>query len=125
MGQEARRARERATSRFQGVTKETDHAITRAYIALAESSVSGRSHYSDGKEGKVDSGAARDPGCVDERAIDQYMDDEEWEARERREGRDVHIPHFPLAPSNPHTNDRDQKPHVAKGKLFSRGWKWR
>ena len=87
---EARRARERAEKRFQTVTKETDWRIAKAYVALAETVDSESLSKEDvSKKAQLTS-------TVEGRAMDQYLDDEEWEARERHEGRGVHIPGFPL-----------------------------
>ena len=78
---EARRARERAEKRFQTVTKETDWRVAKAYVALAEDT-------EDDPSGKEDASKKRTLETSTEgRATDQYLDDAEWEAQERREGR--------------------------------------
>ncbi|KAH9838399.1 uncharacterized protein C8Q71DRAFT_527835 [Rhodofomes roseus] len=111
---EARRARERAESRFRVLTKEADYRVARAYVAVAGL---GDSDAADAfredemkKVGAVDGaadklrkrhpsssteGAAGGSG-VEGRAVDRYLDDEEWEERQRREGRGIEIPAFPL-----------------------------
>lgn len=107
---EAHRARERAEKRFQTVTKETDWRIAKAYVALAEDGEPS----SVGKEGP--SGKVSQDSSVEGRAMDQYLDDAEWEAEQLRDGRGVHIPPFPYA----------AQPTARKGKgsEASRRWRW-
>lgn len=98
------------------MTKETDWDVARAYVALAEQNLDTDADDDsaaalEGKEygrekmvarveeggGGDDNGAPRPDGVsMEERAVDRYMDDDEWEERERREGRGVSIPRFPL-----------------------------
>ncbi|KAI0035418.1 hypothetical protein K488DRAFT_43432 [Vararia minispora EC-137] len=90
--EDARRARERAQKRFQSVTKEVDWRVARAYVAIAEdgeSPSSGTKNCAEKRKTKV-----REP--LESRAVGQYMEDEEWEAEERRAGRGMLIPRFPL-----------------------------
>jgi hypothetical protein len=88
----ARISRERAAKRLQTVTKETDWRIAKAYVALAGDADDDVAQSKENVSKK-----APLPSSMDSRAVDQYLDDEEWEAQERREGRSVHIPRFPFA----------------------------
>jgi len=81
------------------VTKETDWGIAQAYVALAEDSDSEPDVTSLKQlEGEKSSqqGTARTRTTVEERAVDRYLDDDEWERRERAEGRGVHIQRLPV-----------------------------
>lgn len=105
---EARRAREKAERRLQMLTKEVDWRVAKAYVALADAP--GGEDIIAPDEGKVEGTEkvekkvlVRDPYTgvesslnLETRAIDRYLDDDEWEERERRAGRDVSIPKFPL-----------------------------
>lgn len=106
---EAARARERAEKRMQTVTKEADWRIAKAYVALASlSSDHDETQTMKAKEGiqAVDEqslptksvpreGVAS--GSLEAQAVNHYLDDEEWEQRERGAGRGVVIPKFPLS----------------------------
>ena len=110
---EAHRTRERAEKRFQTVTKETDWRIAKAYVALAENADPSPLLKEDTfKKVQQDS-------SVEGRAMDQYLDDEEWEVQQRREGRGVHIPPFPYTASS-----RTQKGKASEAASSSR-WRWR
>ncbi|KAI0635686.1 hypothetical protein C8Q77DRAFT_1155458 [Trametes polyzona] len=98
----AKLARERAETRFQALTKETDRDVAKAYVALAD--------IPDGKERDFkeyeDAGLRKrrvrsvddvGEGSLEGRATDHYFDDEEWEARERADGRRAALPPFPYA----------------------------
>lgn len=101
---EAQRARERAEKRMQTLTKEADWRVAKAYVAVA--SLSDSDDDVNGvpkpKEDHVDELKARlnaegeGSRSLEARAVDRYLDDEEWEERERRGGRGVVIPRFPL-----------------------------
>lgn len=128
---EAKRKREIAESRFRNVTKEVDWDVAKAYVALAEGhspaaedrnnaelplkeSEYDYEHRQVVKEkrhlGKVSSGEGNSSiPTLEERAVDQYMDDDEWEARERREGRGVVIPRFPLFGGGSSGKGREEK----------------
>ncbi|KZT07653.1 uncharacterized protein LAESUDRAFT_651034 [Laetiporus sulphureus 93-53] len=123
---EARRARERAEKRFQVLTKEADWRVARAYVAVADvddpdesgelksKSKSFESTLDMPKQRRVGGSAE---GRLEERAIDRYLDDEEWEERERREGRGISIPSFPYfrdASSSSRIGDSSEK----------RWWRW-
>jgi len=90
------------------VTKEGDWDVARVYVALADNPHSSippddsGEVYEDVKEKEKmerENGGASGSSTLEERAVDRYMDDDEWEARERRGGRGVLIPRFPLAAS--------------------------
>ncbi|KAI0254949.1 hypothetical protein BJV78DRAFT_1350650, partial [Lactifluus subvellereus] len=95
--EEAQQTRVRAQVAFQRVTKETDWGIAQAYVALAEDSDSEPDVTSlklEGAEKKSQQGigrAARTRTALEERAVDRYLDDDEWERQERAKGRGVHI----------------------------------
>ncbi|KAI0346531.1 hypothetical protein BDW22DRAFT_1481563 [Trametopsis cervina] len=126
----ARRARERAEKRLQTLTKETDWRVAKAYVALADPEVAeadGAEQWkeAEGKELKPThvrpSMNGETSGGLEAAAIDRYLDDEEWERRQRQNGRGVSIPRFPLFETNVWAGGSGKKP--ASGKLFS-GWKW-
>lgn len=97
--EKARRARGRAHVAFQHVTKETDDRIAQAYVALADDSDSGSDVLPLKDEGeKLSRGAdlTNLKRTLEERAVDRYLDDDEWERQERAEGRGVHIQRFPI-----------------------------
>ncbi|KAF8311044.1 hypothetical protein DL93DRAFT_2083702 [Clavulina sp. PMI_390] len=96
---ERERAQERATKRFAFVTKEVDYRVARAYVALAEefsdSSDDGsgeKAKKARGRAGDVDSALTRN---AEARAVDRYLEDEEWERNELRAGRPPKPPSFP------------------------------
>ncbi|KAH8100010.1 hypothetical protein BXZ70DRAFT_1065108 [Cristinia sonorae] len=100
---EARRKLEVAQSKFQSVTKEGDWGVARAYVALADARSSSSSPYDDteyedvsGEKKREGRGEGEGEESIEGRAVDRYLDDDEWEERERREGRGVVIPRFPL-----------------------------
>nr|VWO99784.1 Phosphate:H symporter (Phosphate:H symporter, variant) [Ganoderma boninense] len=95
------------------MTKETDRAVAKAYIAIAGLPDQAEEYgdikaYEKGKEddkglrkrrghsGESDA-AGQGSTSLEDRAMDQYFDDGDWESRERTEGRKVAIPSFPLA----------------------------
>ncbi|KAF9265054.1 hypothetical protein L218DRAFT_924859 [Marasmius fiardii PR-910] len=89
-----RRAREKAEKRLQTVTKEVDWAVAKAYVALAELPGEEDAYVAKVKEDQM---AKRSNGSTLEAiAVDRYLEDMEWEANERREGRGVSIPSIPL-----------------------------
>ncbi|KAI9461608.1 hypothetical protein BJY52DRAFT_187260 [Lactarius psammicola] len=89
--EDARETRVRAQIALQHVTKETDWGIAKAYVALAEDSGSESDVMSlecEGEKEKLQSSNGRARGTtLEERAVDLYLDDDEWEYRERAEGR--------------------------------------
>ncbi len=87
----------RAQFSLQQVTKETDKNIAQAYIALAEDSDSEPDVASFKAEGEKElRRVVQTTTTLEERALDRYLDDDEWERRERAEGRGVHIQRFPV-----------------------------
>ena len=87
----------RAQFSLQQVTKETDKNIAQAYVALAEDSDSEPDIASLKAEGEKQSRrVVQTTTTLEERALDRYLDDDEWERRERAEGRGVHIQRFPV-----------------------------
>ena len=86
----SRRARERAEKKLQMLTKEVDWRVAKAYVALADDAEEVRSYELKCKEGneRVD---------LEMMAINKYLEDDEWEASERRQGRSVCIPAFILS----------------------------
>jgi len=83
------------------VTKELDPDIAKVYVALAEGEVvlSDPKHRNIQKEkneickyrtGQIIEG-------MEDIAIDSYLNDDEWEEQEAREGRGVRIQRFPLS----------------------------
>lgn len=95
--------RKRAEKRLQILTKEADWRIAKAYVALAEDDHEDRERLDPRKEkaqeksaGATSSGSAA--RMLEARAIGSYLDDENWEEAERRAGRGVLVPKFPLFP---------------------------
>jgi hypothetical protein len=96
--EEARHKRVRAQVALQHVTRETDGGIAQAYVALAEGSDSERDVASlKAEEEKKES--RRVARTLEERALDRYLNDDEWERQERAEGRGVRIQRFPVGGS--------------------------
>jgi hypothetical protein len=90
--EEAQRERARAQVAFQRVTRETDDGIAQAYVALAaEDSESGSDDLSLKAEGEKVMPRRGVGRTIEERAVDLYLDDDEWERRERAGGRAVRI----------------------------------
>jgi hypothetical protein len=86
-----------AKASLQQVTKEADDGIAQAYVALAEDSDSEPDVASLKAEGEKESRrVAPTRITLEERALDRYLDDDEWERRERVEGRGVHIQRIPI-----------------------------
>lgn len=83
--------RERAEKRLQTLTKETDWRVARAYVALADDADARAARGSKQKEMGAVATAARSgasgPGALEAMAVEQYLDDDEWEAAERKAGR--------------------------------------
>jgi hypothetical protein len=84
------------------VTKETDDRIAQAYVALAEDSDSGSDVLPLKAEGeKISRRVDWAKHTVEERAVDRYLDDDEWERQERAEGRGVYIQRVPTGEPQP------------------------
>jgi len=126
---EARLVRERAEKRLQTLTKEVDWRVAKAYVALAddpdidadmkwkESLLRGNGMNKSGAEsGK---GGLSTIVTLEGMAVDRYLDDEEWEERERREGRTAAIQPFPyFVDKNQGTGDEGR----SSGQSF---WRWK
>jgi hypothetical protein len=95
--------RKRAEKRLQMLTKEVDWRIAKAYVALAEDDHEDRYEKKEMERGQIPevrsggNGAGIPPQSrtLETRAIDSYLDDDEWEQTERRAGRGVFVPQFP------------------------------
>ena len=95
--EEAQRERARAQVGFQRVTRETDDGIAQAYVALAaEDSESGSDVLYLKAEGEKVMSRRVVGRMIEERAVDRYLDDDEWERRERAGGRGVRIQRLPI-----------------------------
>lgn len=115
-------ARERAEKRFAFVTKEVDYRVAKAYVAIAdefgdsddasdgggetairagaggdEGTEKKRASRRVGKESASTSGSSLFPRSTEARAVDRYLEDEEWEQRELRAGRPPRLPSFKLS----------------------------
>lgn len=118
--QRARHVRERAEKRLQTLTKELDWRVAKAYVAIADM----HDPDDDDADAKVYEDAVekrrelkRAAADVEERALDRYLDDDEWEKQERRAGRRVALPAFPYL----------SKEGVRSGHWQSNGrpwWRW-
>lgn len=111
------------------MTKEGDRDVARAYVALAEtrledddvdSGVAYEKELAEKEKEKIKERARTGVGeCLEEVAVDRYMDDDEWEARERIAGRGVSIPRFPLFDPRPASSSSS-----GSGKWPMAGWMW-
>lgn len=118
----ARRARERAEKRLQTVTKEVDWRVAKAYVAVSDVVFDADALEKEAEDKKVESPSSHDGtagSSLEANAIDRYLNDDEWERREREAGRGVSIPRFPLFDI---TGNVGKKPAV--NKLLWSGWKW-
>lgn len=96
---------EQAQKRFQFVTKEVDWRVAKAYVMLADGDDKGTDDggSKEGKDWKEFSkkdqpglgGGNRDE--LEGRAVDRYLDDDEWETRT---GGKVDIQRFPGSPGH-------------------------
>ncbi|KDR78880.1 hypothetical protein GALMADRAFT_64579 [Galerina marginata CBS 339.88] len=97
-GREEKLVRERAEKRLQTLTKEVDWRVAKAYVALADDA--GEQEAFDAKRKEIGStlpvgaSSGRSQG-LEALAVQQYLDDEEWEVEERRAGRSVQTLNFP------------------------------
>ncbi|KAF5392167.1 hypothetical protein D9757_001416 [Collybiopsis confluens] len=97
-----RRERERAEKRLQTIAKEMDWRIAKAYVALAEDeNIDEVSMQHDLKQKEnvaptARTGSAGPSSTLDMIALDRYLEDDEWETRERRDGRLPIVPSIPL-----------------------------
>ncbi len=115
--EKAQRVREKAEKRLQTLTKEVDWRVAKTYVALADPADGEDDDNACVKEaeGKKHRRTHGEGSNVESRAVDRYLDDDEWEQRERREGRGVVIPRFPLF---------EQVPRVHGGRPPKPWWKW-
>ncbi|KAH9481612.1 hypothetical protein JR316_0006139 [Psilocybe cubensis] len=102
---EAKLVRERAEKKLQTLTKEADWRIAKAYVALADDCQVQEDFSSKRKEmgfakGNVQTASASKLDGLEALAAAHYLDDEEWEAEERRAGRDVQVLRLPAPDSN-------------------------
>jgi len=92
---------ERAQKRFQMVTKEADWRVAKAYVALAQDSDPSAKekpeNWERGLRGTPGSVTGRSPKktALENDAIDQYLDDAEWEEQVRKDRRSPVIQQFP------------------------------
>ncbi|KAL1746911.1 hypothetical protein HDZ31DRAFT_33145 [Schizophyllum fasciatum] len=85
--EEARRARQRAEKRLQTLTKEADWRVARAYIALADGDDAERDAKAKEMGAGPSSGSCAGCSRLERYAVEQYLEDDDWEASERRAGR--------------------------------------
>jgi hypothetical protein len=89
---EERRKRERAAKQFQFVTKEVDWGVAKTYVALADDPDLDVAYGMKRKEmGRPSTGDNR-TGM----AVDQYLDDEEWEREQLKSGITPKVAPFPF-----------------------------
>jgi hypothetical protein len=75
------------------LTKEVDWRVAKAYVALADETGEANDFGAKGKEGDfVDLG----PLTLEERAIARYLDDDEWEESQKKQGVKGGITKFPF-----------------------------
>lgn len=110
---EERLVRERAEKRLQTLTKEVDWRVAKAYVALADGAEERDAHILKQKEMRSTSvshswsaadGASNTSRELEMMAVERYLDDDEWEAQERRAGRS---PRAQPLPFDGNTSHRD------------------
>jgi hypothetical protein len=114
---------------LQTLTKEVDWRVAKAYVAVADvPDIDADMKWKESslrENGRNKSGAGSGKGALNTaltlegRAVDRYLDDEEWEERERREGRTAAVQPFP------YFVDRKQGTgdgRSSSGRLF---WRWK
>ena len=79
---ESRRGRERAEKRLQRLTKEADWRVAKAYVALADDPDEESLYAVKCKE----TGVSMNLIGLEARALDRYLEDEEWEKEQSRFG---------------------------------------
>lgn len=98
---EAQHRRERAEKRLQTLTKEVDWRVAKAYIALADDATDEARAAEEYNRKRKEAGIPSGPSSnLEERAIERYLDDEEWEAMQRRDGGKVGPSSFPFVKSS-------------------------
>ncbi|KAI5824669.1 hypothetical protein K523DRAFT_284622 [Schizophyllum commune Tattone D] len=98
---EARRARQRAEKRLQTLTKEADWRVARAYIALADGDDAEREAKMKEMGTGLNSDSCASTSRLERYAVEQYLEDDEWEASERRAGRQPRLPSLPSSSAAP------------------------
>ena len=130
---EERRARlaiERAETRFQSMTKETDRDVAKAYVALAglpdgdimkehEKETANGLRKRRVRTSEDGLGESR----LEERAMDHYFDDGDWESRERAEGRKAALSPFPYFSQSSASSRALEKMPAQDGQ--KPWWRWR
>ncbi|KJA26385.1 hypothetical protein HYPSUDRAFT_52658 [Hypholoma sublateritium FD-334 SS-4] len=119
---EVHRVRERAEKRLQTLTKETDYRVAKAYVALADDADARATRGNKQKEVGAAATTARSgtpgPAELEAMAVEQYLDDDEWEAAERKAGR---IPKARPLPFVANSSHRDA-PESSKDGGGRKGW---
>lgn len=90
---------ERAGKRMQMVTKEVDWLVAKAYVSLAATDDDDDeiAAYEVKRKEEGESRRSRtEGGVLESRAVERYLEDEEWEAHEIRQGRTPKLPGFPF-----------------------------
>ena len=97
-GREEKLVRERARKKLQTLTKEVDWRVANAYVALADDPEEQDAYGAKRKETGVSTRPLNqsDARVLEALAIEQYLEDEEWEAQERQAGRGMRISKFPF-----------------------------
>ncbi|KAG5645530.1 hypothetical protein DXG03_005805 [Asterophora parasitica] len=87
------RGKERAEKRLQLLTKEVDWRVAKAYVALADDPWEEEKEKEEWERKRKESSEDRcmraGPSNLEERAIGKYLDDDEWEERQLKEGSKV------------------------------------
>lgn len=92
---EQRRARERAEKRLQTLTKEVDWRVAKAYVAIADDPEEELDFVGAAKEKGSMSGQDVAGSRLEVMAVGRYLDDEQWEQEQIREGRYIGIQRLP------------------------------
>ena len=121
--------RKRAEKKLQILTKEADWRIAKAYVALAENDHEGREGLDPRKETQGKTAGARSGGAarmLENRAIDSYLDDANWEESERQAGRGVFVPKFPLSFRQPEGGVKGRTSSTSNVRVpgLSGDWRW-
>jgi len=120
--------RKRAEKRLQILTKEADWRIAKAYVALAEDDHEDPDPRKEKAQEKT-AGATSSGGAarmLETRAIDSYLDDTNWEEAERRAGRGVLVPKFPLSSRQVGGSDKGKTSSTSNVRMpgLSGNWRW-
>ena len=81
------------------LTKEADWRVARVYIALADGDDAERD--AKMKEMATGSNSCASTSRLERYAVEQYLEDDEWEANERRDGRQPRLPSLPSSSAAP------------------------